>query len=101
MEHMPTRQERARVTGVRWVVTGVVQGVGFRWFVRRAALAHGVRGDVRNLENGSVEVRAIGPDAAVERVLAELRVGPRSAQVDEIVSFAWDGADAGPGFGII
>ena len=86
---------------VRWLVSGRVQGVGFRWFVRQAATAHGVRGDVKNLRDGSVEVRAVGPDAALDRLLAELREGPRGAQVDAVVSSAWDDGGVEPGFRVL
>ncbi|MCA9737620.1 MAG: acylphosphatase, partial [Gemmatimonadetes bacterium] len=42
-------------------ITGVVQGVGFRWFTQRSACALGVKGTVRNAEDGSVEVVAVAP----------------------------------------
>ncbi len=42
------------------IVHGSVQGVGYRWFVKRASIRYGIRGFVRNLPDGSVEVGAVG-----------------------------------------
>jgi acylphosphatase len=54
------------------VVSGHVQGVGYRWFVRQRAAAAGLAGSARNLPDGRVEVVLEGPDDAVRRLLAEL-----------------------------
>jgi acylphosphatase len=59
------------------VVSGHVQGVGYRWFVRELASAAGLAGSARNLPDGRVEVVLEGPDDAVSRVIAELD-GPRA-----------------------
>ncbi len=67
------------------VVEGIVQGVGFRWFVERRAQARSLRGYVRNRIDGSVEVEAEGEKEMLEEFLAELRMGPRSAQVTDTV----------------
>lgn len=68
-----------------YLVKGRVQGVGFRWFVHREAEPLGLRGWVRNTEDGHVEVMASG-DAAQLRSLAEaLRRGSRGSRVDDIV----------------
>jgi acylphosphatase len=67
------------------IVEGIVQGVGFRWFVERRAQARSLRGYVRNRYDGSVEVEAEGEKEALEEFLVELRAGPRSAQVTETV----------------
>ncbi|SJN17743.1 Acylphosphate phosphohydrolase, putative [Microbacterium esteraromaticum] len=69
---------------VHVVVRGRVQGVGFRWFTREAANAHGVTGWVRNLPDGSVEALLCGADAEVDAVLAKLRTGPPFAHVDDV-----------------
>lgn len=66
---------------VRFVVTGRVQGVGFRWFVMKQARALGLGGYVRNLEDGSVEVVADGDAEAVEGLAAALARGPAAADV--------------------
>jgi acylphosphatase len=59
------------------VVSGHVQGVGYRWFVRELASAAGLAGSARNLPDGRVEVVLEGADDAVSRVLTELD-GPRA-----------------------
>ncbi len=66
------------------IVRGIVQGVGFRYFVVRNALALGLRGYARNDDNGDVEVVAQGPRPALERLLRLLQQGPSAAAVDEI-----------------
>lgn len=57
------------------VVSGRVQGVGYRWFVRGLAADAGVAGSATNLADGRVEVVLEGPDDAVARVLGALE-GP-------------------------
>jgi acylphosphatase len=59
------------------LVSGHVQGVGYRWFVRGLAASAGLGGAARNLPDGRVEVVLEGPDDAVARVLAALD-GPRA-----------------------
>ena len=63
------------------VVSGWVQGVGFRWSVSREARRLGVRGWVRNRSDGTVEVVAEGPEDAVAALVAWCRSGPGGAQV--------------------
>lgn len=64
---------------------GRVQGVGFRYFVLDRALQLGLRGWVRNLSAGGVEVHAEGGPEAIDRLGAELRRGPMMARVTEVV----------------
>lgn len=68
----------------RYRVEGVVQGVGFRWWTRAVAQRLGLTGTVRNLPDGSVEVRARGETDLLERLAAELRQGPPGATVDAV-----------------
>lgn len=68
----------------RYIITGRVQGVGFRWFVEREARAIGVGGWVRNNDDGSVEVLASGSDEQLATLRARLKQGPRASRVDEI-----------------
>jgi acylphosphatase len=70
----------------RFVVSGRVQGVGFRWFVEQAARLEGIRGWVANLENGTVEVRAEADTETMARFEAKLRQGPPGARVDRLTS---------------
>lgn len=69
---------------VRVIVRGRVQGVGFRWFVKDAAEAHGVSGWVRNLRDGSVEAELRGEDAAIQTVVDAISDGPAGSRVDNV-----------------
>ena len=60
---------------------GRVQGVGFRYFVEQSAKALGVRGWVRNDDDGSVEVYAVGTAAQLSELAGLLWKGPRWAEV--------------------
>jgi acylphosphatase len=66
------------------MVTGLVQGVGFRYSTRAAAKGLGLAGYVRNAPDGSVEVEAQGPADAVTALVDWLRTGPRGAHVTGI-----------------
>jgi acylphosphatase len=69
----------------KFVVSGVVQGVGFRWFVARHARTLGLGGYARNLPDGRVEVVACGGTGdALERLEALLLAGPAHARVDRV-----------------
>jgi len=65
----------------RFVISGRVQGVGFRSFAQRAARELGVAGSARNLEDGRVEVEAIASKAKLDEFEARLRKGPVSSDV--------------------
>ncbi|MGA2509319.1 MAG: acylphosphatase [Candidatus Acidiferrales bacterium] len=69
----------------RYYVSGTVQGVGFRYFVQRAAHLLRLAGYVRNLGDGRVEVYAIGPAASLATLRLELERGPRSAYVSSVI----------------
>jgi len=69
---------------VRLRITGRVQGVGYRAWVMRRAQAMGLTGWVRNRLDGSVELLAGGEPAAIARLVAACRTGPRGARVDAI-----------------
>ena len=66
------------------LITGIVQGVGFRFFVLQQAQELGLAGWVRNRWDGRVEVTAEGPHDALNQLLLRLRRGPISAQVDDV-----------------
>ncbi|MEJ5203451.1 MAG: acylphosphatase [Anaerolineales bacterium] len=66
------------------IVEGYVQGVGFRMFVQRLASELRLKGWVRNTWEGNVEVVAEGNRADLEKLLAGLKVGPRSAHVTTV-----------------
>jgi acylphosphatase len=71
---------------VHAVVSGEVQGVGFRYAARERAAELGVAGWVRNLPDGTVEAEVEGESGAVERMLAWLDRGPRAARVASVVT---------------
>jgi acylphosphatase len=68
----------------RFVIRGDVQGVGFRYFAKGAAERLGVKGFVRNLWTGEVEVHAEADDLTMELFKQELERGPRLARVTGI-----------------
>ena len=70
----------------RWLVSGKVQGVGFRYHVLQFAESVGVVGDVRNLDDGRVEIRAQGSSDQLERLLEAVRRGPAWSQVERVDS---------------
>ena len=70
--------------GVHITVQGLVQGVGFRYFVYRHASKLGLTGWVRNLYNSEVEIEAEGDRSLVEELIKEVKVGPRSAHVKDL-----------------
>ncbi len=74
----------------RLVVHGVVQGVGFRAWVWRAAQQRGVAGRARNRPDGTVEVVLEGEPDAVESIIRACREGPRGAVVTEVEVSAED-----------
>lgn len=69
---------------MRAIVSGEVQGVGFRANARAEARRLGVAGFARNRSDGTVEVEVEGPDAVVATMLRWLRRGPRWASVDTV-----------------
>jgi acylphosphatase len=77
----------------RFVVSGRVQGVGFRFFVQEAALVEGLSGWVQNLEDGRVEAHVEGDREAVERFEWKIRRGPPAARVADVD--VEDGAPSG------
>lgn len=74
------------LTRLHLTVTGRVQGVGYRWFVRRLADSLGLVGWVRNREDGSVEAQAEGDAAALDEFVARLKDGNPAARVDSVES---------------
>jgi len=75
------------------IVKGLVQGVGFRWFVEGAANKLELAGYVRNLFNGDVEVEAEGEKGLIEELIKILRVGSRSSHVTD-VQVSWKDFEA-------
>ena len=65
----------------RWFIRGRVQGVGYRYFAQNAASLLGLTGYARNLDDGRVEVYAVGTAAQLSEYAAMLHKGPRWSDV--------------------
>ena len=76
------------IVGRRFLITGLVQGVGFRFFARSAATREGLSGTVANLADGRVEVYAEGDREALDRFEQALHQGPPGAEVQS-VAVSW------------
>ena len=74
---MPSTAPIAR----RWFIAGRVQGVGYRYFAQRVASTLDLRGYARNLDDGRVEVYAVGPADALSELAGRLRQGPNYSDV--------------------
>ena len=68
----------------RYLISGRVQGVGFRYFTEAAAAREGLHGWVRNLPDGRVEIDVEGEADAVERFERNARHGPPGARVSDV-----------------
>jgi acylphosphatase len=80
---------------VRLVIKGSVQGVGYRWWAQGEARRLGLDGWVRNRHDGTVELHAAGPRAAVEEMVEACWSGPPASAVHVVERSAAE--DAGPG----
>ena len=80
----------------RYYVNGIVQGVGYRYFAQRRAIELGLSGYTRNLNDGRVEVYAIGPEQPLAALRTALERGPQSADVSRVVE---EEAEIDPQFG--
>jgi acylphosphatase len=68
----------------KFLVSGMVQGVGYRWFVARHARSLGLSGYARNLPDGRVEVVVQGPEGALPDLEQLLRDRTTNAKVDRV-----------------
>jgi acylphosphatase len=68
----------------RYLISGRVQGVGFRFFTEAAAAREGLHGWVRNVADGRVEIAAEGDREALDRFERHIRHGPPGARVDHV-----------------
>ncbi|MBI5021051.1 MAG: acylphosphatase [Ignavibacteriales bacterium] len=69
---------------VHMIVRGMVQGVGFRYFVYQRAIGLGLKGYVRNLSNGNVEIEVSGNRSLVEELIQMVKIGPRASKVTDV-----------------
>ncbi len=74
----------------KFYISGEVQGVGYRFFAQRSSARHQIRGYVKNLDDGRVEVLAEGPAKAVETFRQDLAAGPLSATVTVVEELVID-----------
>lgn len=81
---MSQNEKRNTIEELYAVVHGMVQGVGFRYFVVEHARRLGLRGYARNESDGGVEVVAQGQRSDLERLLSLLRQGPSAADVRDV-----------------
>jgi acylphosphatase len=72
------------VVARKFLISGEVQGVGFRYFAQRSSAKHQVRGYIKNLEDGRVEVLAEGSPMSVEEFRFDLAAGPVHSRVENI-----------------
>lgn len=69
---------------VRIIVSGLVQGVGFRYYIYRQAHSLGLTGYARNLPTGQVEIVASGEKGLIDELVKAARVGPSYASVSDV-----------------
>ncbi len=81
---MQSKERSSEMKRVKVYVSGVVQGVGFRYFTKKVAREIGVRGYVMNLNDGRVLVVAEGEEEQIEKLISALKVGPKSAIVKNV-----------------
>lgn len=86
------------MTTQRIIVSGRVQGVGFRDWVVRTAQRTGLTGWVRNTRDGRVEILASGEDEVLSALVEGCREGPAMARVDHVEVLAAEGEKAHKGF---
>jgi acylphosphatase len=82
MNEKPTRSEG--LASAHLVISGYVQGVGYRWFVTRKAQEYHLKGYVKNLYNDDVEVEVEGYKPMIIDFIRDLKIGPRSAHVVDV-----------------
>ncbi len=68
----------------KFLIGGLVQGVGYRFFVQRSAARYQVWGYVKNLDDGRVETVAQGDEKSVKAFMEDLATGPTYAKVEDI-----------------
>jgi acylphosphatase len=93
--------EREARRTVEITVHGDVQGVGFRWFARRAALELGVDGAVQNRSDGSVRIVAHGSAQVLQELTARVRQGPPHSTVLRVDVRPLAESFSGSGFSIV
>lgn len=101
MKENPAKMNVESYLELHAIIHGRVQGVGFRATTRHYALQLGLKGTVRNLPNGSVEIRAQGSKEALERLLHKLKHESRPASIDKLELNYYDPKDRFEDFKIL
>ncbi|MBP6004147.1 MAG: acylphosphatase [Pyrinomonadaceae bacterium] len=73
-----------------FLISGLVQGVGYRYFAQRSAARHQVRGYIKNLEDGRVETYVEGSERSVNGFRLDLAAGPINSRVNQIEELVQD-----------
>lgn len=84
----------------KFLISGLVQGVGFRYFAQRSSARHQVRGYIKNLDDGRVEVLAEGDSKAVDGFRLDLAAGPQYSQVEQMEELVVEPSGRYPSFRI-
>jgi acylphosphatase len=95
-----TNQGEVMKIARKYLISGEVQGVGYRFFAQRAAARHQVQGYVRNLADGRVEAFAEGNAEAVEAFKHDLATGPAYARVENVEEINLDPTESYSSFRI-
>jgi acylphosphatase len=69
---------------VHLIVSGMVQGVGFRYYVHHSARRHYLKGWVKNMDDGRVETMAEGEENELQEFVREVKKGSRFSTVDDV-----------------
>lgn len=77
---------------IRWIISGRVQGVGYRYYAKKTATRFNIVGTVQNLSDGTVEIYARGTDETLSIFYSELLNGPSFAAVSNIEMYEVDNA---------
>lgn len=88
-------------TAIRIIVSGRVQGVGYRAWTAGNARQHGLTGWVRNLRTGEVEAVLHGDTAQLEAFIKQCWQGPRSAAVEQVSRYHYDGQESFSDFDVL
>lgn len=84
----------------KFLISGEVQGVGYRYFAQRSSAKHQVRGYVRNLDDGRVEIVAEGTAESIQEFHSDLATGPTGSRVSLIEELVLDPSGLYPNFRI-
>ena len=87
-------------SAVHMIVHGTVQGVGFRFFVREQAARHGLKGWVRNVPDGTVEIVAEGEKTVLDEFIGKVKRGPMFGYVSEVTEEWIEATNSFAGFTI-